>query len=63
MIATGIRDYISSILGSYNPVIVDGVVVQGVAGLDWEYIVTGALLLITIYSVFKIIGGMICRNF
>lgn len=63
MIATGIRDYISSILGSYNPVIIDGIPVYGLSGIDWEYVITGCIVVITVYSVFKIIGGMICKIF
>lgn len=68
-----LRDWISSILGNYEPVtyqarqiVADAnggssvttwtEVAQGVAGIDWEYVVTALVLVITIYSVFRLMG-------
>lgn len=34
----------------------DEVVASGLAGVDWEYIATAALLLIAIWSVFRLLG-------
>lgn len=63
-----ILDWLAGILGEYTPVtyqvskIVDGVevyedvVAQGFAGVDWQYIICGMLLLVTIYSVFRLLG-------
>lgn len=65
-----IRDWIESILGTYTPIsytqtIIDAdgvtrasnsVIPNGVAGLDWSYIVTACLLLVAIYSAFRIMG-------
>lgn len=34
----------------------DEVVASGLAGVDWEYIATAALLLISIWSVFRLLG-------
>lgn len=36
--------------------VVDHYVAKGLAGLDWEYVVTALVLVITIYSVFRLMG-------
>lgn len=63
-----ILDWLSGILGTYTPVtyqtikIIDGnevvedIVAQGFAGVDWQYIICGLLLLVTIYSTFRLLG-------
>lgn len=63
-----ILDWLSSILGEYEPVtynvyrisgdteIYDQVVATGLAGVDWQYIICGILLIVTIYSVFRLLG-------
>lgn len=61
------REFLISILGEYQPVtyLVDGVevVAQGVAGVDWLYIITAAAFLLCAFCLFKAIGGLICRIF
>lgn len=37
----------------------DEVVASGLAGVDWEYIATAALLLIAIWSVFRLLGVLL----
>lgn len=60
-------DYISFIydfLGEYIPVTnIDGTIPAGAAGVDWSWVISGILFVVVVYSVFKIIGGMICRIF
>lgn len=64
-----IIEWIQSILGTYNPVtyqvyrvtddaqvVYDTVVAQGLAGVDWTYVITGAFLLVTVWSVFRMLG-------
>ena len=34
-------------------------VAQGVAGVDWSYVVTAALLLVVVYSVFRLLGVLL----
>lgn len=36
--------------------VVDSYVAKGLAGVDWEYIFTALLLLVVIYSVFRLLG-------
>lgn len=36
--------------------VVDSYVAKGLAGVDWEYVVTALVLVITIYSVFRLMG-------
>ena len=71
-----LRDWIASILGTYEPVtyqakqiVADALggsstttwteVAPGVAGVDWEYVVTAFVLVITIYSVFRLMGVLL----
>lgn len=72
-IYTTIRDWVESILGTYDPVtytvrVVDSsgasvasysAIPDGVAGLDWSYIVTAVLLIVVIYSVFRLLGVLL----
>ena len=72
MIST-IRDWVASILGEYTPVTslidkydsegvlisTERVVANGFAGVDWEYLITAALLLVTIWSVFRLLGVLL----
>lgn len=67
------REFLISILGTYTPptydsyTVVDGVdmvvhvIPDGLAGVDWLYILTGLLFIVVIYSVFKLLGGLICK--
>lgn len=66
-------DFISSILGEYTPVTYEAVygigsdvvrynvVPPGLAGVDWLYVLSGVLFIVAVYSVFKILGGLICK--
>lgn len=68
VVYTTIKDFLDSILGNYNPMVTvlpDGSVVPlgGFAGVDYPYLVRSAVFLITIYAVYRIIGGLICKNY
>lgn len=39
--------------------IANSVVADGVAGVDWEYVFTALLLLVVIYSVFRLLGVLL----
>lgn len=70
---TTIRDWVTSVLGEYTPVtyLVDRydsegtfigtgqVIADGLAGVDWEYLITAAILLIAIWSVFRLLGVLL----
>lgn len=68
------REFLQSILGNYNPVTYTTyeyvnevitpieVIPNGVAGVDWLYILSGLAFLIVIYSVFRVLGGLICNR-
>lgn len=68
-----IIEWIESVLGTYSPVtyqvskILDGqevieeVIPAGFAGVDWRYIATAGFLLITVYSVFRLLGVLLDR--
>lgn len=65
---TTILEWLAGILGEYTPVtydvyriagdteVYDKVVASGLAGVDWQYIICGLLLLVTIYSTFRLLG-------
>ena len=66
-----IVEWIASILGEYNPVtyevysvagdteVINEVIPAGLAGVDWQYIVTALFLLLTVYSVFRLLGVLL----
>lgn len=63
-------ELITSIFGSYTPVTYviynavtesyDTVVAQGFAGVDWPYILAVGGFFLVLYSVMRIIGGIVC---
>lgn len=68
VVYTTIKDFLDTILGNYNPMVAvlpDGTVVplSGFAGVDYPYIIRSAVFLLTMYALFKIIGGLICKNY
>lgn len=69
------RSFIDSLLGTYVPqtyehfvTLTDGtqglenVIPDGLAGVDWSYIIAGLVFVILIYSIFRTIGGLICKS-
>ena len=68
VVYTTIKDFLDSILGTYIPMVAtlpDGSIVPlgGVAGVDYPYLIRAAVFLLTMYAVYKIIGGLICKNY
>lgn len=63
-------ELITSIFGSYTPVTYelynavtesyDTVVAQGFAGVDWPYILAVGGFFLVLYSILRIIGGIVC---
>lgn len=66
--------YLQSILGPYTPPTyttfvpgLDGalaaveVIPDGLAGVDWLYVLSGVAFLLVVYSVLRLIGGMLCK--
>lgn len=63
-------ELITSIFGSYSPVTYDiynavtnsydTVVAQGFAGVDWPYILAVGGFFLVLYSILRIIGGIVC---
>lgn len=57
-----LSSFIARVCGTYNPIVdASGVIPAGMAGVDWVYIANFVLLVVVIYSVLRIIGGLICR--
>lgn len=59
------KSFLDSVLGSYSPVTYDVgsdvLIPDGFAGVDWPYLVRAAALLLVIWCVLRLIGGLICR--
>lgn len=54
------QSVIDSTTGTQTSVLVD-IIPDGLAGVDWLYILTGLLFIVVVYSVFKLLGGLICK--
>lgn len=39
----------------------EDVIPNGLAGVDWLYILSGLLFIVVVWSVFKLLGGLICK--
>lgn len=60
------KEFIQNLLGTYSPVTYtvgeDTIVASGLAGVDWLYVISGLLFVVIVYSIFRIIGGLICKT-
>lgn len=59
------KDFIESIFGTYQPILIDdnGTIID--YSPDWGYIIAGVIFCIFLYSMLKTIGGIIyewCRK-
>ena len=61
-----INDIFTSFLGTYTPntytIGTDIIIPSGFAGVDVVYCVKAIFLIVAFYSLWKIIGGIICRK-
>lgn len=56
--------FFESLLGVYTPVLnIDGSVAVGMAGVDFPYIFRCIFFGIVVFSVLRIIGGVICKTY
>lgn len=60
------KDLIISIFGTYEPItylndLGETVYLQGVAGVDWAYVLGVLGFFVTLYCILRIIGGVISR--
>lgn len=63
-----IREFMQAIFGNYIPVTYtdsagNSIIPAGVAGVDWQYVLGVVLFCIIVYSLLRIVGGLICRNY
>lgn len=59
---SAISDFITTVCGNYTPVVdAFGNIGAGFAGVDWVFVSSAALLVISVYSIFRIIGAFIGR--
>lgn len=65
-IYASLAEFLNVLLGVYSPpsYIVDGVTIipAGMAGVDWEYMIRALLFIVVLYSLFRLIGGLLCRQ-
>lgn len=59
------RSFLDSVLGAYTAVTYqygnESIIPDGFAGVDWPYLVRAVALLIVVWCVLRLIGGLICR--
>lgn len=56
--------FLNSLFGTYTPVVDgSGVIPSGMAGVDFPYIFRALLFVIVVYSVFKLLGGIITKTY
>ena len=66
-------DFIRGLLGTYQAVTYqvynealqqyENIIPAGFAGVDWGYVISGALFIVVIYCLLKMLGALICKIF
>lgn len=59
---TYLRDLIQNLIGTYEPVVTTLTDGTEIVQYDIEYIVSGIIFILLIWSIFRLIGGLICSN-
>ena len=56
--------FLSGLFGNYTPVLSsDGSAAIGMAGVDFPYVFRAIIFIVVIYSVFNLLGGIICKTY
>lgn len=59
----GFIQFLNNLLGTYTPIVNEtGTIPAGMAGVDWPYIIRAVVFIIVLWSIFRILGGMICKT-
>lgn len=58
----GFIQFLQNLLGTYTPVVnTEGIIPSGMAGVDWPYVIRAVIFMIVLWSMFRILGGLICK--
>lgn len=59
------RQFLSDLLGTYNPPMYiyqqESIIPDGFAGVDWVYLIRAVVFVVVLWSVLRLLGGLICR--
>lgn len=62
---TTLSEFFLDFLGEYNPITytVDGnaIIPPGMAGVDWPWVASAVLLLVSFYCLCRLLGGMLWK--
>lgn len=62
----GFVEFLSGLLGPYIPITYNlegnSVIPSGLAGVDWPYIIRAVVFIVVLWSILRILGGMLCRT-
>lgn len=59
----GFIQFLQNLLGTYTPVVnTEGIIPSGMAGVDWPYVIRAVIFMIVLWSMFRILGGLICKT-
>lgn len=57
-------NFLNDLLGTYTPVTDSlGNIPSGIAGVDFPFVFRGVVFCLVIYSVLKLLGGVICKSY
>lgn len=60
---TRLVDIINNLLGTYSPIYyVEPNTQEVVVSVDWSYIVSAVVFIVVLWSVLRMIGGLLCSN-
>lgn len=52
-----LKNILIDLIGDYTPVVVDDLALHGAAGVDYAFVGCLLLVLITVYCIWRLIGG------
>lgn len=68
IIYNSITEFMQAIFGNYNPITYTDsagveIIPSGLSGVDWQYVLGVVLFCVIVYSLLRILGGLICKNY
>lgn len=52
-----LKDILIDLIGDYTPVVFDDIALQGAAGVDYPFIGSVLLVIVTVFCIWRLIGG------
>lgn len=62
---SALKTFLDNVLGVYSPIMYEyssqNIIPDGFAGVDWPYIIRALVFVVALWSIFRMIGGIVCK--